>query len=1142
MNAKTEKLNRSFLYLNATQFLGALNDNVFKLLIIFYLLSPNMFGEDKATFVNAVAGVVFVVPFLLFTPYAGKLADRFSKRNIVVSAKIAEAVVMLLGCIAFMFTSSLALYAILFLMCTQSAFFGPSKYGIVPELVKTEQLSKANSFLEALTYLAIVIGTALAPFLAQITGDRYTLCGLVCLTIATFGFIVSFNIEITPALGSKKKASVLFVRDVWRTLRSIRSDKHLIMAVYASAYFMLLGAFMQMNLIPYGIQQLEFTRINSGYLFVIVAVGIGIGSFIAGKLSGRNVEFGIVPLGALAMAFSSISIALITPSLYAVGVFIFIMGIGAGLFIVPIHAFIQLRSPEETRGQVLAASGFIGWVGVAFAAVLLLFFGRIFSVSTAPVMGFLILGMLTLILAVVAVIILPDFLVRLIVVLLTRLIYRIKIYGQENIPTKGGILLISNHVTWVDSLLLSATQQRRIRFIIERQYYDSKWINWICRLMKAIPISASDPPKKIIHSIRQARQAMEEGAIVCIFAEGALTRTGMLLEFKAGFERITKGTDYSIIPAYLGGAWGSVFSHFYGRLLSTLPKKVPYPISVHFGKPMPTGSSSQQIRLAVTELSCDYFNSLKPSRVSLGRHFVKSARKNWRKRCIADTTGKKLNYGQSLVSAVALAEQIKKLTSDQNNVGILLPPSVAGALTNLAVTILAKVPVNLNYTASTEAMNIAISQADIKCIISSRKFIQKVGLDESLPLVFIEDIAERITTQQKIRAFFKACLLPGRILTNAKSFNADDVATIIFSSGSTGTPKGVMLSHHNIISNIEAARMVFKIYPTDNLAGILPFFHSFGLTLSLWLPIISGVSAAYVPNPLDTKTVGKMVRRNNSTILFATPTFLTKYLRRTEPADFASLREVIVGAEKLKTKLAESFEQTFRVKPREGYGTTELSPLVSVNLRDVEIPETGQKQIGTKPGTIGQPIPGIAVKIVDPQDGNILSFDQSGLLLIKGPNVMLGYLNMPDKTAEAIQNGWYNTKDIASMDEDGFLTITDRLARFSKIAGEMVPHLAIEEACLKALDAHEQIVAVTAVPDAKKGEQLVVLYDAEVSSAEKLHEIISQSDLPNIYKPRKDNFIPVESIPVLGSGKLDIMKVKQIALSAKTESNVNKLL
>jgi acyl-[acyl-carrier-protein]-phospholipid O-acyltransferase/long-chain-fatty-acid--[acyl-carrier-protein] ligase len=1115
MDKTTTKLNRSFFWLNATQFLGALNDNVFKLLIIFYLIG--LTGSDNAATVTAIAGAVFVVPFLLFTAYAGKLADRFSKRNIVVAAKIAEAAVMFLGCIAFLFESSVALYAILFLMCTQSAFFGPSKYGIVPELVKTEQLSKANSFLEALTYLAIVIGTALAPFLAQVTGARYVLCGVVCLAISLAGLVVSFNIEITPAVGTKRKASILFVRDIWRTLRGIRNDKDLTMAVYASAFFMLLGAFMQMNLIPYGIEQLKFTEIQSGYLFLIAAIGIGIGSFFAGKLSGRNVEFGIVPLGALAMAFSSVSIALIAPSLYPVLALILIIGIGAGLFIVPIHAFIQLKSPNETRGQVLAASGFIGWVGVALAAVLVWIFGKIFPVSTAPVMGFLILGLLTLALAVVAVIILPDFLVRFIVILI--------------------ILLISNHVSWVDSLLLAATQQRRIRFIMERQYYDSKWINWICRLMKAIPISSSDPPKKIIQSIRQARSAMEEGAIVCIFAEGALTRTGMLLEFKSGFEKITKGTDYSIVPAYLGGAWGSIFSHYYGRLLSTLPTKLPYPISVHFGKPMPAGSSSQQIRLAVSELSCDYFNSLKHSRKSLGELFIKSARKNRRRKCVADSTGKKINYGKALVSTIILAEEIKKFTPDQRNVGILLPPSVAGALSNLAVTMLAKVPVNLNFTASTEAVNNAISQAEIKCVISSRKFIEKINFDQSLSdFVFVEDIIKNITTKQKIKALIKAYFVPKRILANAGKFNADDVATIIFSSGSTGTPKGVMLSHHNIISNIEAARMVFKIYPTDNLAGILPFFHSFGLTLSFWLPVISGVSAAYTPNPLDAKLVGEIIHEHNSTILFATPTFLTKYIRRTEPEHFASLREVIVGAEKLKTKLADTFEKTFGVRPREGYGATELSPLVSVNLADVEMPGTGLKQIGGKDGTIGHPIPGIAVKIVDQETDELLPYDQSGLLMIKGPNVMLGYLNKPEETANVLKDGWYNTKDVAAMDEDGFLAITDRLARFSKIAGEMVPHLAVEEVCMQALDAHEQIIAVTAVPDAKKGEQLVVLFDSAATSGEKLHEIISQSDLPNIYKPRKDNFVPVENIPVLGSGKLDIMKVKKIALSAKTES------
>ncbi len=1130
MDTAKTKLGAAFSYLNATQFLGALNDNIFKLLIILFLIG--LHGTVAASNVTALAGAVFVVPFLLFTALAGKFADRFSKRNIVVCTKVAEVAIMLIGCAAFLLQSPFGLYCVLFLMAAQSAFFAPSKYSIVPELVKSEQLSRANGTLEAMTYLAIVIGMALGPFLSQATDGRFALTGAICVTVAFLGLAVSLMIPRTPAVGTVRPASLFFLRDIWRTLWDIRRQKELLLAVVASAYFLLIGGFIYSNLIPYGIKHLGFDETQSGYLFVMAAIGIGTGAFWAGRLSGRNVEFGVVPLGAIGLTVSSAGLGFI-PGLYHTFALVFLMGVSAGLFIVPVHAFIQLRSPSQRRGEILAASSFLGWVGVLFASGLIYCFTSLWGLSAGQV--FAVLGVITLIPTVVTIMLLPDFLVRFLGVLLTRLCYRIKVAGIENIPADKGALLVCNHVSWVDALLLAATQQRRIRFIMDKSFYNKWWLRPTCKLMKVIPISAGDPPKKIITSLRQARQAMDDGFMVCVFAEGVITRSGMLAKFKGGFEHIMKGSSYCLIPVYLGGVWGSIFSYYNGRLLSMLPKKFPYPVSIHFGEAMPADSSVSQIREKVTELSGEYFDSLKSPKRNLVYRYVKAARKNWSKRCVSDSIGKRLNYGRTLVSAVALAEQIDKLAGPGDKVGILLPPSVAGAIANLAVTISGRIAVNLNYTTSQEARNIAIEQCGIKCVISSRTFIEKIGIGDDLPgVVFLEDIIVRIDSKAKIKAYLKARFLPLRLFTSRRR-SSDDLATVIFSSGSSGKPKGVMLSHHNIISNIEALRIVIQIRSDDNLCGVLPFFHSFGFNCGLWLPLISGVSVSYITNPLDGAMVGQSVRQNRSTILFAPPTFFLNYIRRVNEKDFSSLRLVAAGAEKLKKRLADAFEDKFKIRPLEGYGATELSPVVSLNIPDVEA--DGVYQVGTKIDSVGHPIPGVAVKIVDIETKEPLAAGDEGLLLIKGPNVMLGYLNMEEKTAEALQDGWYDSGDIAKIDADGFITITDRLSRFSKIGGEMVPHIGVEQVYLKALDTHEQIVAVTSIPDPKKGEELVVLHLAEAGNAKRLHEIIAKSDMPNMWKPRRDNYIQIESMPVLGSGKLDVMKLKKIALAAKSNTN-----
>ncbi|MCH8054805.1 MAG: AMP-binding protein [Deltaproteobacteria bacterium] len=462
-------------------------------------------------------------------------------------------------------------------------------------------------------------------------------------------------------------------------------------------------------------------------------------------------------------------------------------------------------------------------------------------------------------------------------------------------------------------------------------------------------------------------------------------------------------------------------------------------------------------------------------------------------------------------------------------VGLLLPASVAGALANIAVLLAGKVPVNLNFTAGREAMTSAIEQCGIRTIITSRVFLARAKVEEMEGMVFLEEVMKQITPFQKALTAFTALLFPSRLLQALYSDgkqNPDALATVIFSSGSTGAPKGVMLSHHNILSNIEAIAQIFWVTKKDRMMGVLPLFHSFGFTGTLWLPLISGFGAIYHPNPMDAKTIGEMVSKYKATLLISTPTFYAAYIRKCTAGEFSSLRRAIVGAEKLRDPIAKAFKEKYGLDLLEGYGCTELAPVVSVNMPDVE--EGLERQTGLKPGTVGHPIPGVAVRVVDPDTGEPLPYGQEGLLLVKGPNQMIGYLGQPELTAEVLRDGWYVTGDIASIDEEGFIRITDRLSRFSKIGGEMVPHIKVEEATNQILG--DQCCVVTAIPDEQKGERLVVLYAHRDVTPEELWNQLSKTDLPKLWIPKRENLYCIDAIPLLGTGKVDLKKAKMMAM------------
>lgn len=1121
---KTDK-ESSFKWLNITQFLGALNDNVFKLMIVLFLVKSLSLNLNST---QATASFIFVIPFLLFSHAAGVLADRFSKRNIVVGAKWAELLVMLAGFAAIMAGNQYILYTLLFVMCTQSAFFGPSKYGIIPELVGDHRLSQANSLLVSFSYLAIILGTFIpAVFLDRLFRDNYLVLAGFCIGVAALGLLASHKITPTPAAGRKRSFSPLFVVKVFKTIASLKTDRYLQLAVIGDAYFLFLAAFIQQTLLYYGVNALGLSPEKSAYLFPMSALGIGAGALVAGRLSGRNIEIGVVPMGALGLTVCCLVLGIIPPSIITTLVLVFLLGVSSGLYIVPLNAFIQHSAPADRRGEILASCNFLAFLGAAISAGVFILLAR--TLEFTPGACLIMAGILTAILATTVFVLLPDFLIRLWVVSITRLFYRIKAYGLENIPIKGGALLISNHVTWVDALLIAATQQRRIIFMMERRIYNTWWIKPLFKMMKVIPVSHNDSPRRILGSLKAARQAIEDGYLVCIFAEGALTRNGCMHEFRGGYERIVKGTGLPIIPIHIGGAWGSIFSHYNGKLLSTMPRSIPYPVSVSFGPHLAENATPAEVRLAVSELAVEAINRKKNRKRTLAALTLKTARRNWFKQSMADTSGKNLTFGKALTAAIALGDALRRKTAaDEDMLGIVMPASVAGALANMAITISGRIPINLNFTASQQAIDSAVNQCNIKTVITSRKFLEKIpSFSTSAKIILLEDIVPEISSMQKAKALCKALLFSPRALAGGKSIGTDDLATIIFSSGSTAEPKGVMLSNHNIISNLESIQTVFKFEKNDRFCAVLPFFHSFGLTATLWTPLICGFPAYYHPNPLEGTVIGDMVRENRLTAMVATPTFLLAYIRRAGADDFKTLRAMITGAEKLKPRVAESFEKKFGVRPMEGYGATELSPVATLSQANVEI--AGVKQAGYKAGSVGQAIPGCAARIVDPASFELLPPNTDGLLQIKGPNVMMGYLKRDDLTKEALHDGWYNTGDIAHIDKSGFIFLIDRITRYSKIAGEMVPHMAVEDILQEAAPTEQRCIAVTAAPDKRKGEQLVVLYTPEAGDIENLHEAVKKADIPNLWKPKKDNYVAVDEIPTLGSGKVDLKGLKEIA-------------
>jgi acyl-[acyl-carrier-protein]-phospholipid O-acyltransferase/long-chain-fatty-acid--[acyl-carrier-protein] ligase len=1102
-----------------TQFLGAFNDNAYRIVVSLRAvdLVQNPAVRDRYL---AAATALFVLPSLFFTGYAGHLADAFSKRKVLVAVKAFEILIMAVGILTLRSSSVPWMFVVLFLMAVHSTVFSPAKYSIVPELVAEKDLSRGNALLEMSTLVAIILGIASGSFLYKEWKAEAWRIGVVLVGIAAAGFLASLRITRVPAAGAREPFRLNPFAEIVTGTRHLLRDRPLWLSVLGISYFWFLGALYQSDLVDLGKETLHASDGQVGLLLACISLGIGAGAMLAGRLSGDKVEIGLVPLGSILLGGFSVAVWLASGTYAGALAALFLLGGAAGLFFVPLNAFLQDRAGDREKGRLIATNNIYNTIGMLLASGVFVVCRN--ALHMTPQSIILTFGLVTFLVTIYIVTVVDEYMIRFLLWMLTHTIFRIRIVGQDSVPFRGPALLVANHMSHVDGFLVGASVQRFIRFMVWKPYYDMRSLNWFFRKTRAIPVGAGGP-RDMVHAIRAARQELAGGHVVCIFAEGAISRTGNMLPFKRGMEKIVEGLDVPIIPVHLDRLWGSIFSFERGRFFWKWPRRVPYPVTVSFGTPMPAGSPAHVVRQAIQELSAAAVAHRKTSRDTLGRRLVRTARRNWSHFAMADSSGRELTYGRTLAGGLLVANWVRGASAEEEKIGVLLPPTVPGALVNIGVTLAGRIPVNLNFTAGRDGMAAAIGQCGIRTIVTSKAFLAKARLEAMPGTVYVEDILAGVSHLARLRALLAARFAPARLI--CAPAGPDSLATVIFSSGSTGQPKGVMISHYNALANIEAMAQVFQIGPSDRIVGVLPFFHSFGFTVTIWFPIIAGCGVVYHPNPVDAKAVGELTRKYHATLLLSTPTFCINYTRKCSVEDFASLRFVLVGAEKLRAPVAVAFREKFGLDPLEGYGCTEMAPVVAVNSPDFEAGR--DTQIGNKPGTVGHPMPGVAARVVDPVTFEPLPANTEGLLLITGSNRMLGYLGQPERTAEVFRGGWYVTGDMARIDDEGFLHITDRLSRFSKIAGEMVPHIRIEEAMAAAIG--DAPCAVAAVADDQRGERLVAMYVSPDVRPADLWQQLAATGLPRLWLPKPENIYRVDNLPMLGSGKLDLRGVRLLA-------------
>ncbi|MEX2577429.1 MAG: AMP-binding protein [Verrucomicrobiales bacterium] len=705
---------------------------------------------------------------------------------------------------------------------------------------------------------------------------------------------------------------------------------------------------------------------------------------------------------------------------------------------------------------------------------------------------------------------------------------KLELHGEGFIPD-AGVLVIANRLSFEDLLHLEKQLAgRKLVYLIERGLdYDPLLQAHLDKEdVKAMEFLSDEASKAAFK--KELHQCLSDGSVV-VFVPGVThVRPGQMIQVPTQILKFLTSAGAPVLPLFV--------DHPHETCLSVEDRHEIQRIVLSFGQPLQREAANlanfTENLLVASEVA---FSARPILRSHLAYETLRGLKKHSKAVDVTDGLDHSvLRFDKLLAAAIVLAKIIKKETS-KNRVGIILPPGKGGLLANVAVLLAGKVPVNLNFTAGDQALASCIEQADLDKFITADRFVTKMTSFNWPPnrqLLLLDRILPG--AKPKIACWLALSkILPTGALASLLKLprkGGSEEAVLLFTSGSSGAPKGVVLSHRNILANVNQFGARIDLKSDDKVLGCLPLFHSFGCTVTMWYPVIEGVSLVTYPSPLEAAKLAELIEKYAISLVLTTPTFLRGYLRKATKEQFANVKLIFTGAEKLPRKVADNFEERFGKPVLEGYGLTETSPVSNVNLPDPES-EGDENPVlpNHRPGSVGLFIPGMAVRITDPDTQEPLPLHSSGMIWLRGANIFEGYLALPEKTSEVLQNGWFMTGDIGRVDEDGFLFIEGRLSRFSKIGGEMVPHETIEDAVSQALEHgnDERRIAIVGVPDEAKGEVLILLSADPDIDLKDLRKKLTEQGIPALWIPKK--IVDVPEIPTLASGKLDIKGCQNLA-------------
>jgi acyl-[acyl-carrier-protein]-phospholipid O-acyltransferase/long-chain-fatty-acid--[acyl-carrier-protein] ligase len=1141
---------RGFLAFVVVAYLNATLDLGHKILIQNTLFKAYD-GPDQVL-LTAVVNALVLLPFiLLFTP-AGFLSDRFAKPRVMRLAALAAVGLALAITLCYYRGWFIPAFAMTFLLATQSALYSPAKYGYIRELVGADNLSGANGWVQAATIISILgaivlfsalfeYRLALTPVLEQHPEQvlmQVAPLGWLLVALAVVQWLVALRLPDGEAHPQERLDLNLYLRGrlLRRNLGRITGHGPIFWSVMGLALFWSISQVMVAVYPAY--VETHLGEVNTFYIQGALAqagVGILVGSIMVANLSRHHINTGLIPAGTILVALGLVLLPAAS-GLVQAGLLFFLIGIGGAMMVVPLNALIQFHAPVGQSGSILAGNNFLQNVAMVSALIATV----ASALADVPARALLIaLALVATLAAGVALVRLPEAFLRLIVRVLLHRRYRLDILGFEHLPADGqGVLLLGNHISWLDWAMVQLACPRHVHFVMERSIYERWYLKWLLDLYRVIPISSA----KSREAMNRVAELLREGKVVCLFPEGAISYSGQLGTFKRGYERLAEEPGMEqvvIVPFYLRGLWGSRFSRSTARMQSARRAGWKREVTLAFGAPMALTAKAPEVKRAVSVLSIHAWDAYTDQLEPLARAFISTARAVPSEWAVTELNGPPLSHLRLLAGSALLARRLRHCEGQR--VGVLLPTAVGGVVGLLALLMCGRTLVPLNYTASLDALRSARTRAGLQTIVTSRRFLERLnqrGIDlaplfEGCELIELERLREQIGKTEQLLTLVLVRLLPVWLLKRwlGGVSDIDATAAILFSSGSEGQPKGVMLSHRNIMANLKQIADVFNIRDDDRVMGTLPLFHAFGLTATTLMPLIEGVPLICHPDPTDAVNVGKAVARWQATLLCGTSTFLRLYARqpRVQPLMFESLRLVVAGAERLAPDVREQFERRFHKRILEGYGCTETTPVASVNLPDHLDTRYWTVQVGHKPGTVGMALPGSWFQVVDPDSLQPLPIGEAGMVLIGGSQIMQGYLDDPQRTGEVIfeREGlrWYITGDKGCLDEDGFLTLIDRYSRFVKIGGEMISLGAVEEQAQRILSADQRMIAA-AVPDARKGEQIVLLVEGE--SCDGVAEQLRRGGMPPLMQPAR--VYAVAELPFLGAGKADLQAARRLAL------------